>query len=214
MKKLLIASAIVAAVSAPSAFSQSAFEGAYGQIGIGYESVAPSFSGGQVYGTGYRANYSISSSNANSFTGNVGIGYTFLLAPQFTLGLGAEYSPIESSSTNATISIPSLRSSSTVSWKKTNSYNIFLAPGYAIDKDKLAYVKVGYSGATISADGDTNFNGYSVGIGYKQIISSAWYGFAEVNYSSYGNQNIGGGGINGTYNFNSTNALVGVGYKF
>lgn len=210
--KLLVAAA--ATVVASSAMAQSAFEGAYGQIGIGYESVAPSFSGGQVdIGNGRTAGYGISSSNGNGFTGNIGIGYTFLVAPTFTLAIGAEYSPIESSSTNATISIPSLRYSENAGWKKKDSYNIFVSPGFVIDKDKLAYAKVGYSGATISADGNTNFTGYSVGLGYKQIISTAWYGFAEVNYSSYGNQNL-GGGTTGTFNFNSTNALVGVGYKF
>ena len=210
--KLLVAAA--ATVVASSAMAQSAFEGFYGQLGVGSESVAPSFSGGTVTSGSLKIPYSISSSNANSFTGNVGLGYTFLLAPKFTLGLGAEYSPIEGSSQNYTLSLPSVRYSQTSSYKKTNSYNIFLAPGYVIDKDKLAYVKVGYTGASIKADDTTNYTGYSLGLGYKQIISASWYGFAEVNYASYGNQNVSGTGITGTSNFNSTNALVGVGYKF
>ena len=212
--KLLVAAA--ATVVASSAMAQSAFVGAYGQIGLGYESISPSFSGGTITGGSTRYAYNVSSSNSNDFTGNVALGYTFALSPAFTLGLGAEYAPLEGSSSNYTISVPSARVSSTSSYKKTDSYNIFLAPGYVIDKDKLAYVKVGYTGASIKdSDGSkTNFTGYSAGLGYKQIISASWYGFAEVNYAKYDNQNLSGTGITGTVNATSTNALVGVGYKF
>jgi opacity protein-like surface antigen len=214
MKYKLLVVAVTTLV-ASSAMAQSAFEGAYGQIGIGYESASPSFSGGTITSGKNSYAYTVNSSNNNSFTGNVALGYTFSLTPSFTLALGGEYSPIQSSSSNFTISIPSVKYSETNSYQKQNSYNIFLAPGYVIDKDKLAYVKVGYTGASVKAAGDTtNYTGYSLGLGYKQIISASWYGFAELNYSSYGNQNIGGTGTTGTSNFNSTNALVGVGYKF
>ena len=59
-----------------------------------------------------------------------------------------------------------------------------------------------------------NLAGYSLGLGYKQIISGGLYGFAEGNYLSYPNKSI--TDAVGTYNVNanSMSFLVGVGYKF
>jgi opacity protein-like surface antigen len=213
-KQLLLAAATT--VLAGSAMAQSAFEGFYGQIGVGYESVSPSFSGGTVAATPTtRTPYSISSDNSNGFTGNVGLGYNFALSKGFLLGIGAEYAPLESSSAKYTLRVPAVAYTENGNVKKTNSYNIFLAPGFVIDKDKLVYVKVGYTGMSLkSASDTTNFTGMSAGLGYKQMISGSLYGFAEVNYAKYGDQNIGGTGVTGTFNASATNALVGVGYKF
>ena len=213
-KKLLFVAATT--VLAGSAMAQSAFEGFYGQIGVGYESVSPSYSGGTVAVTPTtRTAYTASADNANGFTGNVGLGYNFALSKGFLLGIGAEYAPLESSSANYTLRVPSVNASAVGKYKKSNSYNVFLAPGIVIDKDKLVYVKVGYTGMSVKADADTyNYTGMSAGLGYKQMISGSLYGFAEVNYAKYGDQNIGGTGVTGNFNASATNALVGVGYKF
>jgi len=213
MKKQLLV-AVATTVLAGSAMAQSAFEGFYGQIGVGYESVSPSYSGGTVSTPPTRTAYTASADNANGFTGNVGLGYNFALSKGFLLGIGAEYAPLESSSANYTLRVPSVNASVVGKYKKSNSYNIFLAPGIVIDKDKLVYVKVGYSGMSVKADSDTyNYTGMSAGLGYKQMISGSLYGFAEVNYAKYGDQNM-GAGATGTSNANVTNALVGIGYKF
>jgi len=210
-KKLIITTALASALIAPSAFAQSVFQGFYGQIGIGYESSAPSFSGGNVTGTPY--NYSISSSNLNYFTGTVAAGYYFPVSNAFLLGIGAEYSPIESPSTNYTVTVPGAKYTEQQGVKKQNSYNIFISPAWAIDKEKLAYVKVGYAGAQYKAENTDNFTGYSLGVGYRQIISGSWYGFGESNYTSYGNQNL-ASNASGTVSVKAMNLLVGVGYKF
>jgi outer membrane immunogenic protein len=206
--KLLVAAA--ATVMAGSVMAQSAFEGAYGQIGIGYESVTPSFTGGSI-GT---SSYSATGDNANSFAGTVGVGYNFAVNPTFLLGIGAEYSPIAGSKSNFTLSVAGL-GSATGQYNKKDSYNVFIAPGIVIDKDKLAYAKVGYTGANVTSEGgdNTSFNGYSLGLGYKQIISGGLYGFGEVNYASYGNASV-GGGASGSFSANVTNVMVGIGYKF
>lgn len=208
MKKKLLVAALFS-LTMTGVMAQSAFEGPYGQIGVGYETVTPNFSGGTIVGRSYTA----SGNNANSFAGTVGIGYNFSVTPSFLLGLGAEYSPLAGSKANYTITVPGIVSA-TGQYNKKDSYNIFLSPGLVIDKDKLAYAKIGYTGATVNFDGDSNTNltGYSLGIGYKQIISGGFYGFGEVNYASYSNVNI--SGVTGTFNANATNILVGVGYKF
>ncbi len=206
-KKLLVASLLT--LAGTGAMAQSAFEGFYAQAGIGYESVTPSFTGGSVDGFGYTG----TGNNANSFAGTIGAGYNFAVTPSFLLGIGAEYSPIAGSKANYTLTVPGIVSG-TDQYNKKDSYNIFISPSIVIDKDKLAYAKVGYTGANVTSDGEnTSLNGYSLGLGYKQIISGGLYGFGEVNYASYANANV-GGGATGSFSFNSTNVLVGLGYKF
>jgi opacity protein-like surface antigen len=213
MKKLasLLTITAVTAFTSIQASAQSAFEGAYGQVGIGYENVTPSFSGGTIVGRGYN----ISAANSNSFVGTATLGYNFALTPSFLLGLGAEYSPFAGSNANFTLNVPSVPYSASAQYNKQNSYNIFVSPGFAIDKDKLAYAKVGFTGANVNSSGGGNnsLTGYSLGIGYKQIISGGLYGFGEVNYASYSNVSI-GGGASGTFSATSTNLLAGIGYKF
>jgi len=215
-KNLLLASLL--AFAGTSVMAQSAFEGFYGQVGVGYESVDAGFSNGTLTSGSGRA-YTLNSSNSNSFAGAVGIGAYFPVTKSFLLGLGADYSPLAGSSTNATFTIPATNYTETLSWKKKDSYTIFVSPAYAIDKDKLAYAKLGYTGmstTSTSADGtkDTmNFTGYALGLGYKQIISGGVYAFGEVNYAAYGSKST-GSEVSGSNKPTTMNALVGVGYKF
>jgi hypothetical protein len=215
--KLLVAAA--ATVVASSAMAQSAFEGFYGQLGVGYESVDPGISNGTMTsGTASGRAYTFSSSNSNSFTGSVGIGAYFPVTKTFLLGAGAEYSPLAGSSTKSTFNIPTVSYTSTLSWKKKDSYNIFVSPAIAIDKDKLAYAKVGFTGLSTQATIDgaqttDNYTGYSLGLGYKQIVSGSIYAFGEINYATYGSKSS-GVELSGTSKPSTMNALVGVGYKF
>lgn len=127
------------------------------------------------------------------------------------MGIGAEYSFVPTS--EGTVSfIDDQGASVSEKYKNQNTYNIFLSPGYAISKDKLAYAKVGYTGTTYKfPESSYNLTGYSLGLGYKQIINGGLYGFAEGNYLSYGNKTTENGSkISG----NSMNLLVGLGYKF
>lgn len=195
MKKLLISAAIIGAVGTVNA--QSAFEGAYGQIGIGYQSTSPTASRELTFDTN------------SGFASTIGVGYNFAIDKNFLLGLGVDYSPIQSQSSNYT-------ANPNGTFKTKNAYNVFVTPGYAIDKNSLAYAKVGYTGSTVTLTdriGSENFNltGYSVGLGYKQVITGGIYGFAEGNYLMYNNKDIGG---NTNLKQNTYNLIVGVGYKF
>jgi opacity protein-like surface antigen len=165
--KLLVAAA--ATVVASSAMAQSAFEGAYGQLGIGYQSSKG------------KDNVSVNTfDSANGFASAVGLGYNFSVSKDFLLGIGAEYSFIPTSEANSTY----IDEDSTVNekYKNQNTYNIFIAPGIVISKDSLAYAKVGYTGTTYKfPESKQNLTGYSLGLGYKQIINGGLYGFAEGN---------------------------------
>lgn len=217
MKKLFVAAAVAGLVGTANA--QSAFEGFFGQVGVGYESMNANFGNGTVVGGSANGQaYTMSSGNSNSFTGNIAIGSYFSVTKTFLLGVGAEYSPFAGSSENYTFNIPGLSYSETGSWKKKNSYNIFLSPAYVIEKDKLAYAKIGFTGLssqTTDNEGTkdtTNYTGYSLGLGYKQIIDGGLYGFAEANYASYGSKQL--DGLSGSTKPNTMNFVVGVGYKF
>jgi hypothetical protein len=224
-KKLLVAALFTFAGT--GAMAQSAFDGAYGQVGIGYSSTTPGGGSGNQSITGFSGSRSTSFSSTSDFTGTVTVGYMGTVSGNFLLGIGAEYSPIAGNKANATTTGGGF-TTTTTQYNVENSYNIFVSPAMAIDKDKLVYGKVGYTGASVktsfpgSSNPTTNYTGYSLGLGYKQIINGGFYGFAEGNYFSYGNQTTTTTGTAGgfaytsntTSNANAFNLLVGVGYKF
>ncbi len=205
------------------AFSQSAFEGFYGQIGVGYESVEASEKGSTYTSTGgTTSSLTRSFSDSKGFASSIALGYSMPLSDSFVLGVGAEYYPLNSQNSGYTYTIPSV-TSGTGNWKKKNSYNIFLSPGFVINKDSLAYAKIGYTSADTqnnitgsSANAETR-NGYSLGLGYKQFIDGNLYGFAEANYFDYGDKTsttVSNGTSTTKTGMTSYNFLIGVGYRF
>lgn len=220
-------------ISMGSSQAQSAtFEGFYGQAGIGYESVSPSLSYGNINITDNGvpvASLPMSSSvsNSKSFTGALAIGYNFAITKDFLLGIGAEYAPMTSSKANFSGTISNY---GTINgqYNKENSYNLYLSPATPIGKDGLLYGKVGYTGASIKSQYDGNtpskskLTGYALGIGYKQFIATGLYGFGEINYASYNNFSFHDTASSGTLratqtttiNANAINFLIGIGYKF
>jgi len=220
--KLLVAAA--ATVVASSAMAQSAFEGAYGQLGVGYDQNSLSSSNLTVGGATV---VTTPGSNGGSFAGVIGLGYNFSVTKDFLLGIGADYGVMPSSSFSGTNAV------GTTNTKISNRYNIFVTPGYVIDKDKLAYLKAGYSSQTVKVIdgpgsptvgetlGSGSANGYVVGLGYKQMVSKGFYGFGEANYYDYSGANFtavtlsdGSRISNYSPKTSAYQFLVGVGYKF
>lgn len=231
MKSMAAALGVIALGTSTSILAQSKFEGFYGQAGIGYFSASPSIGSNSLTnpsGTNYP--YSSTINSSNGFNGALSGGYTFSVNNQFTLGLGVDYQPFANQEANYAYTNNSLSPATTSGkWKQNNSYSIYLAPGLVLSPDQLVYAKVGYAGTQIKStpnggsSGTTNYTGYLLGLGYKQIITGGFYGFSEFNYSSYGSKNSqttgpwGGGGtytINTNTSANAYNFIVGVGYKF
>jgi opacity protein-like surface antigen len=215
--KLLVAAA--ATVVASSAMAQSAFEGAYAQLGVGYGSSTPGIKSG-VITSGGLAGQTLSSSggNGSSFEANIGAGYYFGITQSFLLGVGAEYSPLPSSKSTTQILANGV-SQDALTGNKTSSYALFVSPAIAIDKDKLAYAKLGYTSmatkGTSAADNTSQnltWNGYTFGLGYKQIIDGGLYGFAEGNYAMYNKKGI--ESTTASQAPTGMNLMVGIGYKF
>jgi outer membrane immunogenic protein len=223
---VLLATATSVSIGAANAQSTT-FEGAYGQLGIGFESISPSFSNSGVNVTGYGfVPYNTSIDSSNGLTGTITAGYMFPVSKDFLFGIGAEYSPLASQSSNYTVGVTGLGTAQGA-YKKENSYNIFVSPATPIGTDGLLYGKLGYTGASIksslgSSSASQSYTGYSLGLGYKQFITGGLYGFAEGNYFNYGNKtNSNSGTILGaaytetqTTSANAYNFLVGIGYRF
>jgi hypothetical protein len=247
MKKIKIAALTLALTSlaAGSAMAQSskknAWEGFYGQAGVGFGIFTPSLSNGTPT---YPAPYSAvpaamstsSINNVNTGLVNLAAGYNFGINESYVLGIAATYYPGASSSATGVLSVNQttgnpayngLNNQTTATYNVKNLYSIVLTPGYVIDKDRLAYAKVGYTGATIGLSSPilpysaTNLSGIALGLGYKQMVTSSIYAFGEVNYASFGNTtastitssngvSFSGVGVKGT----GTDLLVGLGYRF
>ena len=203
------------------------FGGFYTQIGLGYQSFSPNVSNSnyRVGNTTYGSNSQVSS--AQGLGGTVTAGYDFTINPNFLLGVGAELSPVPSKSTSvggATVGGVSIPASS---YKVNNSYNLFVSPIFPVDKTTAVYGKVGYSKANISSGPNLDslgYSGYSVGLGYKTIVSGSLFAYIEGNYFNYGKVNDSGTAIipgtstSYSYSNNSTatsyNLLYGLGIRF
>lgn len=211
--------------SAASAFSQSDFAGGYAQIGAGYQNVNASDGGSTliVSGTTFPLNFNFSS--GSGFSSQLSIGYNFEFANDYLLGIGADYLPLSSSGNYSySITFGDSSLSNTGSYKFKSGYTIFAQPAIKSGKDGLLYAKLGYASASTESQGigastSHTFNGYVVGLGYKQMLSKQWFGFTEANYMKYGNTTITTTVLtiftpsvvieSSAYNFQ-----VGVGYKF
>jgi hypothetical protein len=236
--KLLVAAA--ATVVASSAMAQSAFEGFYGQLGIGYEN---NTFGSNTLNVGAKAGSSDSgtggqisapSSTAGGFSGTIGLGYNYSVSPQWLFGLGVDYNPLNLTSNS--VAACNGCGAQQVTTKVSNRFNVFVTPGYVIDKDKLFYLKAGFSMEQVqynlpagpntftnTYNPTSNANGYIVGLGYKQLVDKNIYVFGEGNYMGYSKVSQSGTGNNATGTSQSIATtttpsayqfLVGVGYKF
>ena len=213
--------------------AQSQFAGAYGQISTGYENnrVSSAQLTGTAYGGTPNTTNSVSSNNSSAPL-VLGLGYLFPVQNNVTLGLGVDYSTLTQETNSAAFYYPTINNSPSFNYKFTisNRFSIFAAPGYAIDKDKLAYAKLGYSSQSVqysqtnccsSPSNKAQVGGYVLGLGYKQLITSGLYGFVEANYYGYAKPSLsstytdqGGGTVSSNPNVSAYNFLLGLGYKF
>jgi hypothetical protein len=244
MNRTIIAFAV--AGLAGTAHAQSAFEGFYGQIATGYESntienLDNFYTYRLISGFTGSGSSKASSQNASGMPLVFGLGYNFKINNSWLIGLGVDYSALSQVDTSP-YSASNSNGGRTPNIQLTvqDRYNIFLSPAYVIDKDKLAYFKVGYSAQTVKSltpahntptanvsavNTSNNVNGYILGLGYKQMISGGFYGFAEVNYMKYtkGDTNVGYSSIDSNrtsfttasdFGASTYTLLVGVGYRF
>ena len=208
-----------------------AWEGAYGQVAIGYESYIPKATAATtttIPGGAPIPTYS-TATHANGPTGSFGAGYNFAFNDTYLLGIGVAISPGASSS--ATTTATASGKSAYGVYNVNNAYSISLIPGYAIDSSRLLYVKLGYAAATTHASAFENsaavnypqqsvkVNGTLYGLGYKQMVTDAIYLLGEANYAVNREKQVsvltnGGYLINSPSNAVGFDLVVGIGYRF
>jgi len=265
LKMTVLALALIS-ISVSSAMAQSspaqAWSGFSTDIKAGYASFFPKIGNGTVSNTNSFylpgptripagstiANTSASASTLNTATAAVELGYNFAVDQDKLLGLGLTYYTGATGGASGTLSpslVPSLGGSAlpvvNLTYQVKNLWAISFTPGFAIDKDRLVYAKVGYTGVTLGASGSSapstlgstgssvpyqtvTLSGYNLGLGYKQIISGSLYWLGEANYGVFNNKtasiglnNVTAGGANtATMAFGGSgmNFLVGLGYRF
>lgn len=213
--------------------AQSQFVGAYGQISTGYENnrVSSAQLTGTPYGGTPNTTNSVSTNNGSAPL-VLGLGYLFPVQNNFTLGIGVDYSTLTQETSPAAFYYPAINNSPSFNYQFTisNRFNIFATPGYAIDRDKLVYAKLGYSSQSVqysqtnccsSSSNKAQVSGYVLGLGYKQLITGGLYGFVEANYYAYAKPSLsstytddGGGTVSSNPNVSAYNLLLGLGYRF
>lgn len=237
-RRISILALALTGIASGSAMAQSktnAWEGFYGQVSVGYGVFSPNVGNGSAsnipLGSGGPTGTVIpSTNNLNTATSALSAGYNFGINSNYVLGIGASYYPgASSSSTGSFRTYPvnggGLSSTANIQYNIKNLYSVYLSPGYLIDKDRLVYAKVGYTGTTIGLNGPTlaystvNLSGYTLGLGYKQMITQSIYLLGEFNYAGYSTKNpvlTNTSGVNLTAPMSGTGMdfLVGVGYRF
>lgn len=218
----LLSSLLMVALGSANTYAQSAFNGFYGQVSSGYESNQLGSLSGSAREVPNNNSDIIRTAPSKNFGGAplvFGVGYYWQANDKWLIGLGADYSALSQTSPSFPVSMTNAPGNTTVAAGSTvtangasaqisNRFNLFLTPGYAIDKDKLVYLKAGYSQVTtqfnrnssvtrVGANGtsvttpatggnpSSSQGGYLIGLGYKQIITSGLYGFVEGNYMVY-----------------------------
>jgi len=219
----LVAGCTAASLMAFNVQAQSSFAGFYGQVSTGYEGNQL----GSQSDTATVSPYDRSDTNnmgpSQTFGGAplvLGIGYNWQASDKWLIGLGADYSALTQTSSEIPKTVSNAPGSTSVasgsnvtfngsSVQLSNRFNLFITPGYAIDKDKLVYIKAGYSQVTaqynrstsltrttngvsttsataaVGGNQSSNQGGYLLGVGYKQVITGGLYGFVEGNYMGY-----------------------------
>ena len=251
MKKIKMSALVLAAASIAStgAMAQSskanAWEGAYGQWSVGFASFSPKIGsttatpnpGSLLYPYPALLGQTISASGTahtlNTPTNAISAGYNFGVNQDYVLGIGASYYIGASGSGTGSFSlsapgggpVPALNETTSVTYQLKNLWSVTLQPGYVIDKDRLVYAKVGYTGVTIGLNGPiasyqtSTLSGYSLGLGYKQMITDSIYLLGEANYGGFSNKSATlstsiGTNVGTTLGGSGFDLLVGVGYRF
>lgn len=199
--------------------THSQFTGFYTDVGFGYRNVNTSTSA-VLSLNGNVIPSSISSGGSTHQVAVQTIGYNFNITQKYFLGIGANISP-----TNGLVQqvqIKALNQTLTTSGvTPLYNYGFFLSPGLQI-QDGLLYLKVGKQTQVVNSNTGSNFNGYLLGLGYKQFVYESIYLFGEANYGFFNPQTtsktivLSGGTINAsvTTSAQATRLLLGLGYQF
>ena len=216
---LLLTSLWIIFLSGAQAQNSSHFDGFFADVGYGYRDVnATTTSSLSLNGRATPSVITVGqpSNTVSAFT----VGYNFPVFSGYVLGLGANISPSSGQAQQA--QVQALNQSIPVAGiKPLYNYGLFLSPGVVMG-DGLVYLKAGTQTQVNNSNTSSNFYGYLLGLGYKQLIYQSVYIFGEADYSSYSAQTTtktitsSGQSINAsvTTKPQGSRYLIGIGYQF
>jgi len=216
---LVLVSLILGLGHATQTHASANFDGFFADFGFGYREVNSATSSSlSVNGTPIPS--SLSSGQPSNTVSVFTLGYNLPIYSAFKLGIGANISPasgqaqqVQVQTRNQVVSLPGI--------KPLYSYGFFLTPSIAIG-DGLAYLKAGTLTQVNNSNTSPNFNGYLLGVGYKQLITQSIYLFGEADYASYTAQTSSRASISSGRSINASvttkpqgsRYLIGIGYHF
>lgn len=200
----------------------SGFQGAFAQIGLGYEVISPKHIESSLTVAGAFVPLSTTVESAKGMTAAFSLGWYQSLNENYLLGVGVDALPFASAKGDT---IVSTRTAVVADdhFKREYAYHIFLSPAKVVGKNGLAYAKVGFSIARMPKIRlNYDFTGFMLGLGYKHLLNDDIYAFVEGNYANYGDETSGrtftrGARTitsSGAHSLESYNILAGVGYSF
>lgn len=135
--------------------------------------------------------------------------YAFALNNKFVLLAGGRYALFE----NEIAKYKSDDGSAKV--KSKNHYSLFVAPGYKINQDTLAYVKASFESAkgTVSGTDDDlsrRYNGFALGVGLRSYMTDQVFVNVEASRTFYNTESFSGASTD----TGTTTASFGAGYSF
>ena len=216
---VVLASLLLVLGYAAQTHASTNFDGFFADFGFGYREVNSGTSSSlSINGTPIPS--TLNSGQPANIVSVFTLGYNLPIDSVFRLGIGANISPasgqaqqIEIQARNQVVSLPGI--------KPLYNYGFFLTPSVVIG-DGLAYLKAGSQTQVNNSNTSPNFNGYLLGVGYKQLLTQSVYLFGEANYGAYAAQTSGrtisssGRSINAsvTTKPQGSRYLIGVGYQF
>lgn len=216
---LVLVSLILGLGHATQTHASANFDGFFADFGFGYREVNSGTSSSlSINGTPIPS--TLSTGQPANIVSVFTLGYNIPIYSVFKLGIGANISPasgqaqqVQVQARNQAVSLPGI--------KPMYNYGFFLTPSVVIG-DGLAYLKAGTQTQVNNSNTSPNFNGYLLGVGYKQLITQSIYLFGEADYASYAAQmssrvtSSSGRSINASVTTKPQGAryLIGIGYHF
>ena len=193
-----IAALGLACASLPAFADQSAWAGFHAEVTAGYFNAKTD--NDALYGTsaGGVATKEADVTDASKTTASYGIGagYGFAMGDGIVLTVGAEYSP--QSWDGASFKV----NATDAHYTYKNRFNVYVAPGWALDDKTLVYAKIGYTAITAQGKGTNPFDdignpsktlsGVALGAGVKYLVTPSVYLLGELSYSAYQKAKVAG----------------------
>jgi outer membrane immunogenic protein len=176
--------------------------------------------GGHVGGA-FGGNNALTGTNNSDgqFLGGVQGGYDYQFAPNWVLGIEANYSWTGSSSVNGTVGGFAYNSDLKGLGSVTGRLGYTWGPALLYVKGGYAYADLNQSitGGVVPVVLDVKKNGYTVGAGLEYMFTQNWSGKVEYQYYDFGNTTVvsGLGALNGISAKNDEHTVkAGLNYRF